>query len=361
MKPCIIETHYHSELINTLIQIYPKSDVYTIKSVYDDLPDSAKSLVNTFFFVGSRSKKSFIDSIPTQDYDLCFVNTIQETMLDLKNWKNFKPKCKSVLTLHNLNAWYMNSLFPQPRLNLIHSVDSWWSQKHLSDILSRFDYLSVCYEPMLQCAETYFKQPVLFIPFALAQDSVIPESHDDIWFTIPGTVSHKRRNYLPVIDTFNKLLLEFPNIRLYLLGKNEDNIEFTVLPETEDRIVTFSSSVPRVQYDQILRDSDFVIIPSIEWCNTINVTDEHYGYTKSPNIHEAIKWRKPFIVPSTLPVPDKLKTSCLTYKDQDELYNHFCRLLSSGAEKNLLRNRALKNTEGYVLKKTQNRLVKQLN
>ena len=97
MKVCIIEMHYHSEYLNTLIQLYPNSDVYTTKSVYDDLPESSKSLSKNFFFLGSQSKSQFINSIPTQDYDLLFVNTIQETMLDLRNWKTLSHNANQFL------------------------------------------------------------------------------------------------------------------------------------------------------------------------------------------------------------------------------------------------------------------------
>ena len=100
-----------------------------------------------------------------------------------------------------------------------------------------------------------------------------------------------------VIDAFRKLFLEFDNITLTLLGKNEERIEYPCEYGNEEKLITFPNRVPRDVYDHHLENADFIIVPSLEKAHTINMTDERYGYTKSPNVNDAIKFRKPLIIP----------------------------------------------------------------
>ena len=356
MRTCVIETHYHSEYLNTLIHLFPKSDVYLTRPVYDDLPEDSQNLSSTFFISHSNQKiKEFISGIETQNYDLLFVNTIQPSMVDLPYWLNFKPKCKSILTLHNLNAW-KNKSFPL-RPNLLRSADSFLSGKYTKRVLSNFQFLNVVYEPMVQTATDYFgsDHKILNIPFSFALEKVESEKSKNIRFVIPGTVSDKRRDYTPVLEAFKKLFSEYDNVHLMLLGKNVDGID---IKNSGEKFISFKETVPRESYNYHMKNSDAIIVPSQKTSHTVNMTEEVYGYTKSPNIHEAIKFRKPLLIPDYIPIPKDLLSSTLVYEDSVDLYDKLRYFIENKIQ---FQERAYKNTQPYTLQNIKKKLEEDLN
>jgi len=357
----IIETHYHSEFIHTLVQIFKKEhiEVSTTRKVYKELDEKSKN-VDFYFTHGNQKVKDFIADIPIQKYDLLFINTIQPSMIDLPNWKNFNPKCKSILTLHNLNAWNNHKF--HLRKNIVHSLDSYVASFKTKDVLKKFQYINVVYPVMTDLALKYFgaTHKILNIPYAFAQEDVITDKKETIDFVIPGTVSKTRRNYEPVINAFNKLSKEHNNIRLILLGANKDNLEFETLVGEEEKIVTFDKRISTVEYNEYLRNADFIIIPNFFLTHSVNTTNEFYGFSKSPSINEVIKWRKPLIIPEHIPVDCHLKTSSMKYENANELYFWMERVVTKKCLRDVIKKNALKNTKVFTLKNIRKRVYKEL-
>ena len=169
MRVGIIETHYHEDFLNTLIHIFSKEnvDVYTTHKIYNSLPEETRHIAKFIFYKPENSLKCFLSKIPTEQYDILFVNTIQPSMADIPNWINFKPRCKSVLTLHNLRAWHNKRFIP--RNTLLHSFDSLLASRYTKRILDNYDYINVVYEPMTEKAKEFFNKKVISIPYAFAQ------------------------------------------------------------------------------------------------------------------------------------------------------------------------------------------------
>ena len=357
----IVETHYHSEFIHTLVQIFKKENitVYTTHDVYKELDDKSKD-VHFVFKHTQQSTKDFISTIPTQVFDLLFVNTIQPSMVDLPNWKHFKPKGKSILTLHNLNAWNNHKF--HLRKNLAHSLDSYIVSFYTKKILKKFTHINVVYPVMTDLAQKYFgaTHKILSIPFAFAQEGIKVDKKETIDFVVPGIVSKTRRNYEPVINAFNKLSKEHNNIRLILLGANKDNLEFETLVGEEEKIVTFDKRISTVEYNEYLRNADFIIIPNFFLTHSVNTTNEFYGFSKSPSINEVIKWRKPLIIPEHIPVDCHLKTSSMKYENANELYFWMERVVTKKCLRDVIKKNALKNTKVFTLKNIRKRVYKEL-
>lgn len=354
----IIELHYHSEFLHTIIQLFKKEhlDVYLTRRVYNELPQESKDLDACFNFPTSSLKQS-ISTIPTQEFDLLFVNTIQPSMKDIPKWLPFNPKCKSILTLHNLNAWHNHKFIP--RWSLLHSIDSYVASCFTSNILNKFDYLNVVYSPMFFKAKMYFKnQKVINIPYAYAQEYE-EEKRQTINFVIPGVVSSKRRNYKPILEAFDVLQKTY-DIRLILLGKNEDRLNFKIVYGEEDKILTFDNRISTELYEEYLREADFVVIPSVKTTHSVNVADEEYGFTKAPNIHEAYKWRKPLVIPYYIPCDINLTTSTISYQTTSDLISSVEKYLK---DKKLLENikkKAIKNTKPFLLENLRKQIYKEL-
>lgn len=354
MKICIIETHYHSEFLNTLIQIFKKEElhIYTIKSIYDDLPK--QSLFPYFYFLQNKNKtKDFLNNILKENFDLMFVNTIQPSLVDLPKWKNFKPKCKSILTIHNLNAWYNKSIIF--RKNVFHTFDSIMANIYTARILDNFDYINVVYSPLISTAQQYFPhKTIINIPYSYAQINVKTNKKKSTSFVIPGIVSNKRRDYKTVIKAFNNIFKIHKNINVVLLGKYKDNLNLS------SNYKIFNDIVPRDLYDKYLRNTDFIIVPSHDKTYSVNVVSERYGYTKSPNIFEAIKWRKPLIIPNYLPIDTLLKSSLLKYNTPQQLEYILSNLIKDKSFLNKIKKEAYKNTSNFTLDNIRKKVYKEL-
>jgi len=365
MKIGIIETHYHSEFVHTLIQIFKKEniDVYLTRDVYKELDEASKQCTNNsfiFLYTNLQKAKSFISKIPTNQYDLLFVNTIQPSMVDLPNWKHFKPQCKSILTLHNLNAW--NNHRFRLRKNLAHSFDSYIASFYTKKILKKFDHINVVYPVMTDLAQKYFgaTHKILSIPFAYAQENIINDKKETIDFVIPGVVSKTKRNYEPIIEAFENLSREHENIRLILLGENKDNLEFKPLVSEEEKIITFDTRISTIEYNEYLRNSDFIIIPNFFLTHSVNTTDEFYGFSKSPSINEVIKWRKPLIIPEHIPVDYHLESSTIKYDNSKHLESQMRTLIRNKRVTKEIKKNAVLNTKSFTLENIRKNIYKEL-
>jgi len=343
MKVGIIETHYHSEFLNTLINLFDKPDVFTTKKIYNDLPEETKPKANYSFYTTSEKAKDYLDKIDTSQFDYLFVNTIQPSMIDLYKWKKFSPKCKSILTLHNLRAWSNKKL--TLRKNIFHSADSVVSNFYCRSILNKFDYINVVNPTLIPYAKSKFDAKVICIPFSYALDRVIENKKDTIDFVIPGTVDFRRRDYETVIDAFDVIHEDFQEARLIFLGKSKHNITFLKY------VKTFSEFVPRDVYNSHLRNADFIICPCRRTTHTVNTISEQYGITKSPNIFDCIKWRKPLLLTSGVPIPDEIKESTFSYGGSDHLYDLCKYFLEDKRHLRAAKKTAVITTKDYTLKK----------
>ena len=201
---------------------------------------------------------------------------------------------------------------------------------------------------MVNLAQKYFSQPIINIPYAYALENT-RTTKNTFNFIIPGVVSKSRRDYKTVLDGFSSLPSEY---NLVLLGKNVDG-----LPR-QPNIITFKDYVPTDVYNSYLQDADFLVFPTYFFVHTVNTADEFYGFTKSTNIHEAVKWRKPIIVPDHFPIDPRLMSSTLKYEDADDLAFH----MSVGLrDKKALTKEAYKNTKHFTLDKIKKYVNKVLN
>ena len=327
MKIGILELHYHEEYIETLIKLFDADDVtiFTTRRIYDKIDDKIKEQASKYVFKqDGESKKDFLKSIDTSSFDYFFVNTIQPSMIDVPSYVNFVPKCTSILTLHNLEAWKSKSMHIRP--NLLHSLDSFAATLFLDRILDNYDYIAVPNKGLIQTAKDYFDKPVLFIPYALANETF--DISAEPLFVIPGSVDERRRDYITIFDTFKIICQDYPDVRLMLLGRSDtEEVKKMFLgssPTEEDKnifrnnVVTYSSYVKKDTYNTFLKKASFIICPSVPTTHTVNTALETYGKTKSPNVHEGIKFGKPLILPDYIP---KQTPASITYSTSCSLFS----------------------------------------
>lgn len=356
----IVELQYHSEFLHTIIQLFAKENVtvFTTRSIYNELPNESKK-ANFCLKHSKQRTKDFLSSIRTQDYDYLFVNTIQPSMVDIPAWKNFKPKCTSILTLHNLNAW--NTHTPYLRKNLLHTIDSFAASFLTKSLINKFDNINVVYSPLTSLAKMYFPlHNILNIPYAFAQKNIKIDKKETIDVVVPGTVTQKRRNYHLVMKAFEQLLKKHSNLRLILLGKNVDNISMPSTDGVEEQVLTFDKYVPPIEYHEHLRQADVVLVPSLFGMHSVNTAEELYGLSKSPNIHEAIKWRKALLVPEYISVDHRLQTSTQAYTSYDDLLFIISHLLKNPSLLQKQQQNAITNTKPFLLQNIRKKVYEDL-
>jgi len=346
----IIELHYHEEFITTLCSLFEDADItiFTTLEIKSNLPKDVTN--NTLFVLCEDNKKDFIANIPVHNFGKVFVNTIQPTISDFSIWKDYPISGNSILTLHNLNAWSNKSFVP--RLNLAHTFDSFISSKYSDKILSKFGTINVVYEPMVEYAKSLFPyHKIIHIPFTLAQDNIVSTPHKTIDFVIPGTVTNNRRNYQELFETFDRIYEKNKTFRLILLGK-PGNANIGIRPY----VGSFDSRVSDIEYNEYLRNADFVICPSVKNTHTVNTATEFYGKTKASNLCDAIKWRKPIIIPDYISYPDGLLSSVLTYNNSSDLFPKIKRILSDQEYITCLKREAVKNCDWFSKEQVRKRL-----
>jgi len=298
------------------LRLFPKcTTLFVTPKVYNNLSSDDTTKAHIRIFNKREPVSTFINKIDTGAFDYIFVNTIQPSMIDLPKWRKFNPSCPSILTIHNINAWSKTG--PFIRKNLIHTADSFVASFYKKRVMDKFTYLNVINESlMLSAMKSFPDKTIISIPFTIPIDTIKNDEieKNTIDFVIPGTVDSRRRDYETVLDVFSILRKDFKNVRLILLGKSEERIRKT-------GVLTFNDYVPRETYDSYLRNADFIICPSYAETHTVNVATEYYGKTKSPNIFEAVKWRKPLFLPKNIPVPKAMKKMVIPYEGYEDLHN----------------------------------------
>ena len=341
----IVEQHYHIEYLTTILQLLEKRfdtdkiDIYVSKNLRRKLP-------NRFRF---NTKLNFIYTFHNiEAHDIIFLNTIQPSMKDFNFWStiNFLPGTRIFLTLHNLNAW-KNEKFIL-RKNILHSIDSYIARKHCVSLLSKVTDLIVVSKEMVPHARIRFNREISFIPFKLA-DNVTDDNHENINFSIAGSFDEKRRDYQPIFETFDSLYKTYSNIKLYILGKDPYCYEHKRKhPYLECSDIYKSQET----YDIMLEGSDFIICPSVEETYSVNTATELYGITKSFSYFDAVKKRKPIIIPYYLETPTGFEDCVIRYDNSFDLYYKIINFIKSD-KLSQIKETAKKDLEVYSLQKIQ--------
>ena len=249
MKIGILEYHYHKVYVDTLKQVCSDHDV----TVFDNVRDAKKG---------------------ANDLDLLFVNTIQPVPWDIIRWVRFKPKCKTIWTIHEVNSDFRFSRI----------------------LLKKFDAINVTFPPLKDyiVKEKLYKGKVFTIPFML-HEKCYPDTNG--MHVVPGRIEKFRRNYDSVFKMISK------NQKWCLLGEPIGTYGKEIIEKCKEynkrgyNIRYFTDFVPENIYEDILKGCNCIISPLRgQTIGTNRLCKEVYGKTKICGaFFEAIKYGKPFI------------------------------------------------------------------
>ena len=252
MEIGILEYHYHWEFVETLKKICSNHNVIVFKD-----PKTAK--------------------MNTEQLDLLFVNTIKPLPWDMCRWFNFKPKCKTILTIHEANTDF----------------------KTMKSIFKKFDAINIPYLPMKDYVlkDKNYKGKLFTLPYAV-HEKKYPNKND--MYVIPGKIEKFRRDY----DFVFNMIDNHPREQKWcFLGNPMGTYGHQVMLKCIDyldrkyKIEFYPGYVPQKEYNKILKDCKAIISPiKNPTVGTSRLFKEIYGKTKACGaIFESIKYGKELI------------------------------------------------------------------
>ena len=249
MKIGILEYHYHKDYVNTIEQLCHGHDV----TVFDNVKEAKKE---------------------SNNLDLLFVNTIQPVPWDIIRWVRFKPKCKTIWTIHEVNSDFKFSRI----------------------LLKKFDAISVAFPPLKDyiIKEKSYTGKIFTIPFML-HEKCYPDTNG--MHVVPGKIEKFRRDYDSVFKMISK------NQKWCLLGEPIGTYGKEIVKKCKDynergySIKYFTDFVPEDTYKDILKGCNCIVSPlRSQTIGTNRLCSEVYGKTKICGaFFEAIKYGKPLI------------------------------------------------------------------
>lgn len=264
------------------------------------------------------------------------------------SFASFRPTCKFMGFVYNLNWWFKDihssSAYLKNIMNLRNIIYPSLIYNALTGVLVRkliltnLDAVLVEYPPFVDFTrkDCMFDKPVYFLPNRSSTEETSHNYNNQIVnFVIPGQIHDIRRDYdfainaiqqIPehLYDKFSLTLLGNPKGKYgkRILGKCDKlaaqgvNIEYT--PE-------FVST--RI-FNKKMAQSDIVIVPLKEHFNYGAFT-ERFTYTKGTgSFSDAIRFSKPSLVPDFYNLTNDLQKCFIKYKSPDDLCHIMIKYIS---------------------------------
>jgi len=276
----IVEYHHHWDYFKDLQAMFNSSEVVVVP------------------FINKRKKSvaKFIEDVEhrTKSLDLLIVNSIQDTMKDIIFWLRFKPKCKAILTIHNIN-----SMLNKPQVNVfkpLRSIDTIASYLCMRFIvLPKFSAIIVLGQSVKDYIEKngLYEKTIFVLPFK--NHEMMYESKNATC-VVPGRIEEHRRDYDALLANIK------PADKIVLLGEPIGKYGNRIIEKCKEmnkqgyHITFFKRHVPDKTYHNILKDCYVIIFPRVEESHGYGTTKEYYGETKLVGaFFDAVKYGKKFI------------------------------------------------------------------
>ena len=318
LKIAILELETHTQVIKQWDYLLRDSDVIDVDYYLHSKLKVNLAFLNpqkTFYTHSSSNLEleDFISGIP--QYDLIIINTLHR---HFQSYSVLFEKQKTLCIVHNPNF----SLFNKPVTigNLINEKAQFFYflklfvkeriQKY-KDIIFQSDYFGVfsnaIYNEIVRSgivSQSRLNNISLVYNECLTFRDALP-----VKIVIPGTVSEKRKDYLTVFETIEKLNPKSP-IVFYFLGRPENKKmerkldELSKLKRKNVEVVYFTKLIPSKEFDVIIQSCHILLCPIKVKTSFYGVT-EFYGKTKiSGNEYDCIRNGKIGMFPTSYPRMD---------------------------------------------------------
>jgi glycosyltransferase involved in cell wall biosynthesis len=116
----------------------------------------------------------------------------------------------------------------------------------------------------------------------------------------------------------------------------------------------YDGFVPEEEYNDTMRNVDFLVLPIKILSRGVGVTPEYYGTTKgSAAVFEAIQYARPMVVPDEFNMLSEMQSSTVKYKNAGDMADQISKLVENQDKIKSLQKEAYMNSEKFNLDKLQ--------
>lgn len=362
MKLAIIELHTHNQSLNSLLRVLCKSKydltVFTSEKIYNDLYDDAFSHFNWEVNRNQSPKKFFLSKkSDMEEYDLILIMTVS---LEDKVPYYLLKKGIVIQRIHNVNTWLNRSrnirLGTEPDrimkdiFYLCRYVFKQPGIYYFSKMLARMDYATFASEKIVEYCRSKKLLPhekiLGTLPLTLHESDFSKGSNnDEIWFTTPGAIEKRRRDYDILISAISKIADKIENKAVFcFLGNSRKSKYGTKIIKKLNRLekkhenikfLYFNQRIPQKQFNDYMLKTDCLLTP-MRVNTRFKIYYEKYGTTKIGGIeNDIIRFGKPAILPSEYQMDTKLKPVCSFFDSEASLAAILLNIINSKANSSL--------------------------
>ena len=291
--------------------------------------------------------------------ELLYMNTVTNNFLFYAWMIRLLKGIRIVVTLHDINNYF--------RFTPAFSLRRWVryaGKRSLINSVREFNVVSETMVPYLESKLPAWKK-VHNLPgavFDAAQyQNLAPAVNEQIRIVVPGSVDGRRRNY----DTVFELLDQCRHlpVTVTLLGGFANPYGAAI----KERCLKTAANYPNLvfygdevvdqpEFDKVMNEAHLVFIPSMVDTIIADGTRERYGVSiSSGNIFDVIKHAKPFIIPVSLKIPDRLASSAIAYHTIADIVACLEELVQQPDSYQPLLQQAIHNSGEYTIPKVRAR------
>lgn len=169
--------------------------------------------------------------------------------------------------------------------------------------------------------------------------------HKKLVIVIPGRID-KRRRYYSWINKIDSQLSK--NFDIRFIGKANSQDDIFIIRELEK--LGFPQFVKKInefisfsQFDKFLEQADILFVPIVDLKNPKRQIDRNLGA-----FFDSVRYGKPLIIPSSMPIPDELKDSLITYENDSDLIRLLKKIKSNPNYLHNIKEKAHVNSKNWL-------------
>ena len=367
----LIEQYNHSEVVLGYIRLlaFMKYRVSLLAPEHIHLLMQQTEIADTYHGICTQKGEN-IDKYShfLNSADLIIITTIEADFYNLMLNHVYTPK---MAVIHSANFYFRDNIWLGicgakafiKRIELIvkgtFKKKNEWLQK-MDGFIFGHDIVAAYVKDKYPQWHQKYLMAIPFSPFL--EMGMTPKSgNDEIKIAVPGTISNRARDYVPVWQALQKLreTSEIKMVTISFLGKAVGHEgqhwaeKFQKLSTVNMKVKIYSDELSFEDYEKDLANADFLILPlknqSCYYSSKEYLNESYFSGT----VFDMIKVAKPSLMPAGFPLPGSINKLTLRYKDADELYKIMIEWIKNKSYNSLDRSGLI---EEYSIKKITRRI-----
>ena len=338
-KIALIELSRHNEVLHAYIDMFRQLDC-EIYCYTNSFCQTQIQLIDTFtnvhwIIIDGKNYYDELEKIELEFDKLIFI-TVDPVLEQLpKKYLSIK----TTLVLHDIHAYTLPTkyfhLWRQSFIQSVKNVAKW----SIYILLKKQNYTKQLINSECQYAlptdetKSYFDKLTSHINNSYTLNFAVPKYKSKIHkrsfvnITIPGNISDKNRDYDLLLRAI-KLLDINVDINFHFLGDNKSYYAKTIMKKIDKisrqglKFYFYNSFIEQKQFDDILRDSDFLILPFKKTMH-YQIFKERMGHScVSGSINDMVRFSIPSLIPKFYPLDKGLDKFTEQFESAIELALH---------------------------------------